>query len=163
MKNNSKIAKRIFTIFLGLAICSGQAFATGDFWETRTPMPIPISGQATGVIGGKLYVALGAENVLQVYDPASDSWTMKAPPPTPRLGGSAAGVIDDKLYVVAGCNNFDCNSLTNRLERYDPVTETWTSMAPRVTNRSNNGKVGNLRSSYRHLGHHQGPHANHQT
>lgn len=49
-------------------------------------MPIPVyATNCAGVIGGKVYVSGGVtrdkffRNELQVYDPATNTWTLKAP------------------------------------------------------------------------------------
>jgi N-acetylneuraminic acid mutarotase len=67
-------------------------------------MPLAVYGAATGVINGKLYVAGGqadainGNNVatLQIYDPASNTWTTGAPLPQARSAADA-GVIGGKL------------------------------------------------------------------
>lgn len=101
-----------------------------DTWTRKAPIPTPRRFLAAAAIDGKLYVVGGcvnqtcsfpATNALEVYNPATDTWTVKTPMPTPRSGMGAAA-IDGKLYVVGGASsgfNF------NRLEVYDPVTDTW--------------------------------------
>lgn len=123
-------------MLLGLTVVAftGQALAQGDTWQIEDPMPIPVVAQATGVIGGKLFVPSYDFSshlaILEVYDAESSTWdTGKAPPPTPRTG-AAAGVIDGKLYVAGGCVGGTCASLTSVLEVYDPDNDTWTSLTP---------------------------------
>src|SRR5437764_13642946 len=65
-------------------------------------------GPAAGVINGVLYVAggvgsggVGGIAAVEAYDPATSTWTTKAPMPTAR-GAAAAGVINGVLYVVGG-------------------------------------------------------------
>jgi N-acetylneuraminic acid mutarotase len=114
-----------------------------DTWTTKAPVDIYWGGMASGVIDGKLYVAGGATpywgtsgdrrllNVLEVYDPATDTWTTKAPMPTAR-DGCQGGVIDGKLYVVGGDL---VGQLSDKLEVYDPAADTWTTKAPMPTAR----------------------------
>ena len=147
MKSTSKIINVLPGLMFGLIVLfvSSQAFAQGDTWETKAPMPSGRGVQATGVIDGKLY-APGVDptssfaSVLDVYDQATDTWNRGRASPTPR-GGNAAGVIGDKLYVVGGCIGFpptgpDCRiGTTNLLEVYDPDSDTWTTLPPMPTAR----------------------------
>jgi len=66
--------------------------------------------------GGKLYVLDGSsgngiEPPLQIYDPATGSWTIKAPDPVYRAAVSV-GVINNKIYIAEGWLNSDSNSPT---------------------------------------------------
>lgn len=107
-------------------------------WETKSPMPTSRNHLALGVINGKIYVAggrLGAvfvnsspTDVVEEYDPATDSWGFaKARMPMPR-SGTAYGVYQNKLYVAGG--EYLDNAIVGTfrsLEAYDPATNTWTS------------------------------------
>lgn len=70
----------------------------------------------------------------EVYNPATQAWTLLPPMPTPRADLSA-GVVDSKLYAVGGCggegNLENCSPLAV-VEMYDPATNTWTSVSPLV-------------------------------
>ena len=54
---------------------------------------------------------------LQVYDPATDTWTDKAPMPF-ASSTDTAGVINGNLYVAGGLHGL------NALRVYDPTTDT---------------------------------------
>jgi N-acetylneuraminic acid mutarotase len=89
-------------------------------------------GGAAGVINGKLYVAgggdaAGAHAVLEIYDPATNTWTMGAAMPSPRANVAGA-VLGSKLYVIGGNNG--------EVTVYDPGTNRWGSRAPLNTPRS---------------------------
>jgi N-acetylneuraminic acid mutarotase len=141
---------KLFTTFLGSGVFSLLAFAlllgfssraqaAALTWQTLTPVPTARYGAATGVIGGKLYVASGCcvynsppyprftEN--EAYDPIANTWTTKAPIPL-AVYGAATGVINGKLYVAGGAA--DENNGTNRadLQVYDPVADSWTTKPP---------------------------------
>jgi len=66
--------------------------------------------------------------VNEVYDPATNTWTTKAPMPTARFRISAA-TVNGKIYVFGGGtgavsgsgNRFDV------VEEYNPITDTWTT------------------------------------
>jgi len=60
-----------------------------------------------------------------------DGWTTKASVPTARSEGTAA-VANNKIYLIGGDNG---SYLPNN-EEYDPVTNTWTTEATRVSRRS---------------------------
>jgi N-acetylneuraminic acid mutarotase len=92
---------------------------------------------AAAVIGGKLYLAGGVgsgnilSGVLEVYDPATNAWTTKAPMLTPRdrAGGAA---INGLFYVTGGAGSSD----NRTVEVYDPASNSWATKAPLLTGRS---------------------------
>ena len=102
-------------------------------FETLTPLPSPSGAHTAGVIGGRIYVAGGAEvpSRLLSYDPSSGIWTHLPSMPTPREHVASA-VIDDRLFVVGGRL---AGVITNALESYDPETNQWTTHAPMPTAR----------------------------
>src|SRR5579863_4495839 len=55
-------------------------------WTTKAPMPREHGYGAAGVIGKSLLVVGGARplDALDAYDPATDTWSIKAPMPTGR-------------------------------------------------------------------------------
>ncbi len=131
--------------------CAASQLATlevydplSDTWTTKTPMPTARATAAAGVIGGKLYVVGGecdglavcggkaATAVLEVYDPATDTWTTKTPMPVALQGGHDAGVLDGKLHVVGVAPTFVVIH-----DVYDPTTDTWTTATPMPTPRVN--------------------------
>ncbi len=123
---------------------------TNNIWTTKSGIaPVATSAiNGAGNIGGKLYLPGGGVNtgngflklrVLQVYNPAADSWTRKADMPGASARG-VSGVIDGKLYVLTGEDNTylpggqpceDCGIVwTRRLFRYDPVQNRWVVRKP---------------------------------
>ena len=97
-----------------------------DTWETKEPIPTPRRGLGANVVNGKIYLiggyiphssSLTGFSVLslnEVYDPATDSWTMKAKEPT-AASSSVSAVVDSKIYVLGeGLNQI-----------YDANTDTW--------------------------------------
>src|SRR5439155_601932 len=70
-------------------------------------------------------------NVVEEYDPASNTWTTKAPMPTARCG-LAAAAVGGKIYAIGGGND---NGNLNVVEEYDPASNTWTTKAPMPTAR----------------------------
>lgn len=68
---------------------------------------------------------------VDAYDPTTNTWTKKAPMPTPRLYHSL-GVIDQILYAVGGDGE---QGLVSAVEAYDPATNRWTAKTPMPTAR----------------------------
>jgi uncharacterized repeat protein (TIGR01451 family) len=101
-------------------------------WDvSKKPMPTILFGAAAVAPGnGKIYTLGGvvSGNVVQEYEPMSDSWTLRQPMPTPRYG-LAAVALDGKIYALGG------NGPSNAVEVYDPATDTWSSRAPLLTAR----------------------------
>jgi N-acetylneuraminic acid mutarotase len=106
-------------------------------WRERGPMPTPRNHVAIGAVKGKIYVIggrLGAAfitgmpgttDLVQEYNPATDSWATKAPIPTAR-SAVAFGVIQDKIYVAGGeIQTYEYLAAFRALEAYDPATNTW--------------------------------------
>jgi hypothetical protein len=65
-------------------------------------------------------------DTLEIYDPATDSWSTGAPMPTPRnrLGVTT---LDGLLYAMGG---YASEGLTNLVEVYDPVANSWSTGEP---------------------------------
>ncbi|HEY7504362.1 MAG TPA: kelch repeat-containing protein [Gemmatimonadales bacterium] len=124
-----------------------------DQWTTLpSPANTYTTGGAAGVIGGKFYVAGGTN--LEVYDPATNRWAARRPPPR-FLGFSPTGTTaNGKLYVFGGRGlRNQQTGVVDTLRTtsiYDPATDSWTTGRPLPTPRSNaaatrifvNGQVG---------------------
>ena len=105
-------------------------------------MPTARAYATCGVVDGKLYVLGGLSNCnatqstlanLDVYDPATDSWTQRAPSVQPQFRRPVASV-NGQLYLVGSSG--DLNQVaTNSLDRYDPGSNTWSSMPAMATGR----------------------------
>lgn len=111
--------------------------------EGTAPMPTGRLGMSVGVINDVVYVVggynrqLGYVNNNEAFDPASNTWTTKAPMRTPReTRGSNSAVIDGRLYVVGGNASGHC---TDANEAYDPKNDKWSSLSPMPTPRCHLG------------------------
>ncbi|XP_076253824.1 kelch-like protein 5 [Rhynchophorus ferrugineus] len=139
---------------LGVAILGGTLYAVGghDGWSylstverwdpaTRTwqyiaPMHNQRCSAGVTVLKGKLYAVGGRDGsnclrTVECYDPHTNKWTLTAPLPR-RKGCVGVATANGHLYVFGGqdapANNptasrFDC------VERYDPVSDTWTTVS----------------------------------
>jgi hypothetical protein len=74
-----------------------------------------------------------------VFDPATGRWSTLAPLPTPR-SGLGAGTLRNRIQVFGGEGNPNRPEGTfNENEEYDPVTNTWSALAPMTLARHGTG------------------------
>ena len=112
----------------------GQDFAVYDVvhnsWTTLTNMPTGRNHLAATAIEGKIYVAggrLGAgftspmTNILEVFDPATSTWTTGAPMPTTR--GGINGIAVNGCFFVWGGEG--PNGVFEQNEMYVPRLNRW--------------------------------------
>ncbi len=71
---------------------------------------------------------------VDVYDPATDSWSTVAPLPVP-LHHTNAAFVEDTLYVVGGWLDYFANA-TSAVWAYDPVANQWNARSPMPTARA---------------------------
>lgn len=116
-------------------------------WQAIAPIPTARLFPASATVNGKLYVIGGGltfsigggycatsdpnglsgqgpitpTNVVEVYDPSTDTWSSAAPSPSLRQGADAH-VLNGKIYVVGGGNQ--------NIEIYDPAANSWSTIAP---------------------------------
>jgi N-acetylneuraminic acid mutarotase len=99
----------------GLEVHTGRVdifdTATG-LWSRGSPMPTSRAGGAAAVLDDRIYVfggegneaaATGVFDDVESYDPATDSWSIHVPMPTPRHGIGAAALMG-RIYVPGGAN-----------------------------------------------------------
>jgi N-acetylneuraminic acid mutarotase len=69
-------------------------------------------------------------DVLEIYDPATGTWTTGVPMLAPRAG-VASVAANGCLYIIGGeGNDADPRGVFDRNEVYDPGTNTWHSLRP---------------------------------
>ena len=140
-----------------------------DSWSLKAVDPVLRGETAAGVINNKIYVAEGwggqygsDSNVpltaLEIYDPATDSWTAGAPSLVAR-GLSATAVIGGKLYIAGGTASGYANFAN--LEIYDPLTNSW-SMGPPLPNQLTSAGGAALAGKFYVVGGYAGPSAYNQ-
>jgi hypothetical protein len=71
------------------------------------------------VFGG--YNGVGVDDAVQVYDPATDTWSVGAPMPSKR-SNAIAGICGGRVHVIGG---FDGAVITGLNEFYNPLSDTW--------------------------------------
>lgn len=100
-----------------------------DTWTTKAPLPTARGVADVGVVSGLFYVMGGCcgftspvsevmSSTIEVYDPATNTWTARSQ--HPGGGGGTAGSAGGKIYVARSA----------AAEVYDPATDTWASLSP---------------------------------
>ncbi|MCC5863792.1 MAG: hypothetical protein JJU31_01605 [Wenzhouxiangella sp.] len=127
-------------------IASGQ-------WSEGEPMPTPRGSIAIALVDGLIHTiggtvmhkdhvhehdnpAAGDDRSVgthEVYDPATDSWSRRAPMPTARNHHGAA-VVDGRIHVLAGRVGREFEMTTHEI--YDPASDSWSEGPPLPTGRS---------------------------
>ncbi len=118
---------------------------SGTSWQTTTstgqllaPMPNPRNHMGGIALNGKLYAIGGQhkgnestapQDELDIYDPATNTWTQAAPMPRP-IGHITSNVLvrDGRIVVVSGVTTGKV-ILPNVIE-YDPLTNSWSELTP---------------------------------
>ena len=106
-------------------------------WEYKKPLS-SVRMRFAAVVGpdDKIYVFGGAEgmanidatpvlNTTEVYDPKTDSWTLRKPMPESREAHAAVLGSDGKIYVLGGASSVPTPPL-NDVFIYDPLFDSWT-------------------------------------
>lgn len=111
-----------------------------NIWTPKASMPTARHHLELAVLDGKLF-ALGGRilgNGVQseemdesltnydrneMYDPESNTWTVKEPMLSKR-SGFASTVVNDKIYIFGGEG---IREYLSTVEKYDPLTDVWTN------------------------------------
>ncbi|MEO6437384.1 MAG: fibronectin type III domain-containing protein, partial [Tepidisphaeraceae bacterium] len=134
---------------LGGAIINGKMYVAGegnpntwefDFtaqqWTSRAVRPFTGDNSeaehATETVGGLLYLigglTGGSENKVQIFDPASNSWSLGAQR-SYNAGSSLSAVIGNEIYVTGGAVTVPSYQPVGKTSKYNPATNTWTALA----------------------------------
>ena len=115
-------------------------------WQAGVPLPLPRMHHAACAVNGKIYVMGGfgnaasgiggtgdnvPNNELRMFDPASPTWTSRAPMPTARSAHTCA-VVNGRIYAIGG---IELGSDSAKVQEYDPATNSWASKASMPTAR----------------------------
>ena len=119
-------------------------FRIAEFpWVAKRPMPSPRRDFATAALDGRIYVLGGGDvmvgttpsppvTTVEVYDPATDSWT-SAPPMPLAVTHHVAVTVGGRIYVIGGM--MQTAPMLDTVLEYDPATQLWTTKAPMPTER----------------------------
>ena len=101
-------------------------------WEKRTPMPTPRGALAAVALAGRIHVLGGSAddplNAHEIYDTATNRWTIVNPMPTAR-DHLAAVAFHERVWALGGRESFLGEQYAN-VEVYDPATESWRTGPP---------------------------------
>ncbi|XP_060688625.1 kelch-like protein 4 isoform X1 [Hemiscyllium ocellatum] len=140
---------------LGVAVLEGPMYAVGGHdgwsylntverwdpqarqWNYVASMSTPRSTVGVAALNGKLYAVGGRDGSsclrsMECFDPHTNKWSMCAPM-SKRRGGVGVATCNGFLYAVGGHDapaSNHCSRLSDCVERYDPKTDTWTTVAP---------------------------------
>jgi len=111
-------------------------------WQSRTPMSVARNHAFGAAVNGKIYVIggrtghgfiLSATNtdVVEEYNPVSNSWSApKERMPTPRSGG-ACGTDGRRIFVAGGeVTTTELVGAFRAIEAYDTLTNSWMTLPP---------------------------------
>ena len=127
------------------SIKSVQIYNPGnDTWTQGTPLPSDRSGLSAVVLDGMIYAVGGngssenypnpTTNIVEIYDPSSDSWKTGPALPEPRAS-MAVTVRDGKIFVIGGTDNWSTDNVVDTTFVYDPKTGLWSTITPMPTAR----------------------------
>ena len=80
-------------------------------------------------VGGLQFTGAGLQtlNTAEVYTPATNTWTMLPPMPTPRHDLALVAGADGRIFAIGGQTD---NTPVSAVEAYSPSTNSWTALAP---------------------------------
>ncbi|NXV19479.1 KLHL4 protein, partial [Cepphus grylle] len=140
---------------LGVAMLEGPMYAVGGHdgwsylntverwdpqarqWNYVASMSTPRSTVGVAALNSKLYAVGGRDGSsclksMECFDPHTNKWSICASM-SKRRGGVGVATYNGFLYAVGGHDapaSNHCSRLSDCVERYDPKTDTWTTVAP---------------------------------
>lgn len=87
-----------------------------DTFSSLASMQVARSAAVARVIAGDRVLVYGGNSTVEIYDPATDSWSFASPPDAP-LSGPAVVLNDGRVYVPQSRG------------LYDPITDDWSLAA----------------------------------
>jgi len=121
---------------------SGQVWVydiQGNSWTRRSDKPTAASDLKAAILGENIYLPGGIDDqgnalsIVEVYNGASDSWTIAAPLPQP-LSNYAIEVFAGKIFIIGGKSG---DKVQNNIYSYDPVSNQWQIEQPLTSKRFN--------------------------
>lgn len=135
------------TPFSGAPLNANQVYdPVANTWTSLAPLPTPRSGVAAVSVNGLIYVIGGwtlaggiptLQNIVEVFDPAMNTWSSAAPMPTARAYLGAAE-RQGLIYTIGGLIGTAPvpGNMTNVVEVYDPLADSWCADNPMPTPRA---------------------------
>lgn len=118
-----------------------------DEWSTKSAVPSPVEGYASAVLGNSIYIIGGSKvhagtgsafsNSNQVYDPATDQWSIAASLPVASSYASAAvtqgNMAKEAIYYIGG---YTGNQYSSQVRIYTPENNSWSTAEDMPTARA---------------------------
>lgn len=104
-------------------------------WRLTSQMNKPRDSHHLVLLNTDKVLAIGGykEQSCELFDPNTETWAITDSIPTFRYGGHTVTELSDSRIMVAGGYYVDTTSwdliILNKVEIYDPVTETWIEAA----------------------------------
>jgi N-acetylneuraminic acid mutarotase len=101
---------KVGLLLIAMTMIGGNALGQDLAWKDMADLPRSVAGYMAGVVHGKLLIVGGTywenqqkhwSDLVQVYDPATNTWTTDTPLPAPR-SDAASAVLHDDLYLFGG-------------------------------------------------------------
>jgi N-acetylneuraminic acid mutarotase len=115
---------------------------THNTWTSGAPMPAPVAFAGAAVLKDEIYViggnlgpgvnSNGFVADVQIYNPATNTWSAGVSYPT-EVASASAAVVKNILYVFGGTS--DGMTPSNAVWAYNPKTKTWAAKAAMPTAR----------------------------
>lgn len=125
---------------------------TTQFWDSSTNTwtkaasapALPAIAHATPVLldDGRILVSgfcassCGGGSNTEIYDPASDTWSLPGQMTTGRYFHRAVRMLDGRVLVMGGCIASGCGADTATAEIFDPAAGKWSAAAPMKAHRA---------------------------
>ena len=113
-------------------------------WKKGAPSPFPRVESPAAALGGKLFLFggftddLGASSQINVYDPASDSWTRRKDMPM-QLTHLNTAVVGEVVWLAGGFKGKHPGPVTAEVWKYDVASDTWAPGPPLPEPRAGGG------------------------
>lgn len=120
---------------------TGLSLSEGGGWDARAALPQGLqTASAAAAMNDRVYIFGGYAgggnngflNTVYEFNPGNNTWSPRAPMPTPRAE-SAAVALDGLIYVIGGYNGVSAALAV--VEVYDPVADAWSVGTPLQTPR----------------------------
>lgn len=119
-------------IFISLITFSLPTSVFSQQWQFKAPMPTARKGMTVAVLDNKIWVIGGrstshaALNVVEIYDPSTNSWDTQVPGLNTARENATAQVWNGMIYVFGGRND---HQLISSIERFDSTLNSWENIS----------------------------------
>jgi hypothetical protein len=107
-------------------------------WSSGTPMPTPVGDYACGVYKDSLVYFIGGydgaadQNIVQVYNAYTDTWTSATAKTGTATSGLRGGIYQDKIVVVGGYSQTGAGEIDEArlgvIDAANPNNITWSTL-----------------------------------